>query len=174
MLPTKRIQFLDYDLVRSGRFSANELALLNIIQSFSERCEMNQGYLAKAMNKSTRTIQRTINSLVAKGMIRRTYTTFKRCVLVIVTLDVQKHLKTASGMMKQALKAVKKKTKNLMKSTDMTSMSDLIMTSMSQPTRTETQEIKLLKPEIINLKPRHFDINKAKEEALRKLGVCTY
>lgn len=170
---TVRSQFLDYNLIRSGRFNANELAFLNILVSFSERCEMTQAYLSKAMNKSIPTIRRTIKSLIQKGIVTRTYTLFKRCVIKIVSLEEQKKLLSMAGMIKQAFKIAKKKTKNLIKSSYRSQVNELNRSSVIEPTRNETQEIKQLKIDINlgqkdSLKPKIMDLNKAKEEAIAR------
>ena len=134
---TDRAQFLHYDLIRSGRFTSNELALLNIINSYSQRCELKQEELAKMVTKSVATVRRTINSLISKGIIDRTYTVFKRCVLRIRTLDQQKELMTLGGILKQVLNRRKKS----MKSSDRSPMSEVNRSPMSEPTRSKTQEI---------------------------------
>lgn len=166
---TKRSQFLDYNLIRSGRFNSNELALLNVIITFSDRCEMSQGYLAKAINKSIPTIRRTINGLIKKGIVTRSYTVFKRCVIRIVSLDVQKSLMTISGILKQAIKSAKKHGKNLIKSNYRSPVSELNRSPMIEPTRSKTEEIKHIKiDKKLELKPKAIDLNRTKEEALAR------
>lgn len=174
---TVRSQFLDYNLIRSGRFNANELALLNVIVTFSDRCEMNQTYLAKAINKSIPTIRRTIKSLLQKGIITRTYTLFKRCLIRVVSLDEQKKLLSMTGMIKQALKIAKNKTKNVIKSSYRSSVNVLNRSSVIEPTRNETKEKKQIKIDTfleqkLDLKPKTFDLNKAKEEAIAKFKAA--
>lgn len=141
---TVRDQFLDYDLIRSGRFSANEIALLQIIITFSKHCEMKQEYLAKAMNKSIPTVRRTIKSLINKGIINRSYTVFKRCVLKVIDLKDQKKLMSAAGIIKQVLKV----TKRSIKSTDRSPVSELNRSPVSEPTRNETLRNKTNKIEL--------------------------
>lgn len=135
---SSRSQFLDFNLTRSGFLTPVEHALLNVIMSFSDHCQMNQAYLAKAINRSVRTVQRTIRSLIEKGMIDRTYTVFKRCFIRIRSLKAQAELMTASGIIKQALKVKNSR----MKSSHTTKVSRLYLPSMSEPTRSKTQEIK--------------------------------
>lgn len=144
MSSTVRSQFLDYNLIRSGRFTPVEHALLNVIVTFSERCEMNQTYLAKAINRSVRTVQRSIDSLIKKGIIDRSYTLFKRCVIRVKTLKQQAELMTAGGILKQLLKKRKKR----VIPHDMTPVSEVITTPVSQPTRSETPRNKTIKSEL--------------------------
>jgi DNA-binding MarR family transcriptional regulator len=81
--------FIDDNLLKSGRFDANEIAVLAIISSYSNCCTITQSELAKMINKSVPTVKRTIKSLVEKGVITKTYTLFKRCVLRIVPAHEQ-------------------------------------------------------------------------------------
>lgn len=133
---TIRDQYLHYDLIRSGRFNSNELAMLQVIATYSQRCELKQSELARIMNKSIATIRRTMNSLISKGIIVRTYTVFKRCVLKIKSLKEQKELMTGLGI----IKLIQKRTKSLMKSNDRSRMNELNRSPMSEPTRSKTQE----------------------------------
>lgn len=80
-----------------------EMAVLQYIQTYSTFCAPpSLKIMASAMQTSERTLRRTINLLVSKGMLIKRYRCFKRLHLEIVSLAVQKTLHGA-GMVKKAL-----------------------------------------------------------------------
>jgi DNA-binding MarR family transcriptional regulator len=135
---TKRNQFVNYQLIRSNRFTPNERAVIQIIESYSDRCELKHSDIATMLNRSVSTVQRAIRGLIEKGMIVRTYTVFKRCVLRLKSLAEQKELLSFAGLIKQIART--KKTR--MKSSDLSSMTELDRSSVTEPTRSKTLEIK--------------------------------
>ena len=104
-----RTNYIDFKLLRSGRFTPNEVAVLTIIFSYSEYSKLTYAEIGKMLNRSATTIKRTVKSLVEKGIITKTYTLFKKCVLKIVSLQEQAKLLTASGIVQQVLKVVSAK-----------------------------------------------------------------
>lgn len=139
---TQRTQVISYELVRSGKLTTVENALINYIGTFSQECRFKLSDIARGMQKSTRTVQRAINGLLKKGLINRRYTLFKRCVLSLASLEIQiKFAKNGLSMIKSILNFSKKNFKNKKnptKSSDVTSMSDHDVTSMSCSTREKT------------------------------------
>jgi cytidine deaminase len=61
------------------------------------------------INKSVPTVKRTIKSLIEKGVITKTYTLFKKCILKLVSLQEQAKLMTPSGIINQVIKVIKNK-----------------------------------------------------------------
>lgn len=177
--PTSRVQFIHYNLLRSGRLSANEIAMLSVIQSYSQRCELKQIDIARSLNKSISTVRRTMNSLITKGLIVRTYTVFKRCVLRLASLKEQELLMTSWGVVKQALKAAK----NLMKSSDRSPMSELNRSPMNEPTRSNNLRNKTEKSDL-NFNDRSSESERERQRRIenerqrqlfefkKKYGVC--
>lgn len=136
---TDRTQFVSYDLLRSGKINCVESAVINYINSFSKECRVKLSEIARGIQKSVRTVQRAINSLLKKGLINRTYTTFKRCVLSLMNLEIQtKVAKDGLAIVKNIFNWSSKNKKNSTKSSDVTSVSDHDVTSVSHPTRNET------------------------------------
>lgn len=144
MEKTQRTNLLNYDLMRSNRFNRNERALLSILVTYSQHCSVSQGQLADWLCCSISTVQRTIRSLIAKGMIRKTYTLFKRCVLKLVSLDAQRELMSAGGIIKQVFKSATRQRKKY----DRSQLPQPDLSPKTEPTRKETQEIKLGKSEL--------------------------
>jgi DNA-binding Lrp family transcriptional regulator len=99
--------FIDDHILKSGRFDANEIAVLAIISSYSNCCTITQSELAKMINKSVPTVKRTIKSLIEKGVITKEYTLFKKCILKLVSLQEQAKLMTPSGIINQVIKVIK-------------------------------------------------------------------
>jgi DNA-binding MarR family transcriptional regulator len=141
---TIRSQFIDYNLIRSGRLSPTEAALLQIIGSFSEYCASRQADIAKMMNRSTATVKRATTGLLEKGYITKTYTLFKRCVLKVVPLEKQKALLGPNGALRQIFKLARLKRKR----PDSSPVSQLNSSPVSQSTRKETAENKTKKIEL--------------------------
>lgn len=134
MSATIRAQYLDYDLIRSNRLNPIEQRLLQIIVSYSERCSLRQSDLAAMMCRSVATVKRATKSLVEKGFIDKKYTTFKRCVLRVVTMAKQKELMSGFGSLRQIFKRARLRKKV----PDSSSVNHLDSSPMSRPTRSET------------------------------------
>ena len=140
MSQNSRSQYISHQLSTSGLLSIQELSLLTIINSRPHYCLENLSELARMMTRSVRTVQRTIEKLVSKGIIKRTYTTFKRLKLEIVAMSKQNDLLNG-GLIAQVFKycAFKKKKKiRHLDSTnhdslhDITYLSGINMTTMSE------------------------------------------
>ena len=134
-----RRQSLDFTLIRSGQFNANELAVLTYVWSFSEYCAPKTlGDIARAIHKSDRTVRRAIDMLVTKGILTKTYRCFKKVTLRIVDLSHQKALRGA-GMIK---KVVLNSRKLLNKRSHRSSMSESIRSSTTEPIQNKDPENK--------------------------------
>jgi DNA-binding MarR family transcriptional regulator len=127
-----RSQYISHKLITSTMLSIQEISLLSIINSRPHYCLENLTELGRLMNRSARTVQRTIEKLVSKGIVKRTYTTFKRLKLVIVSMAEQESLLNG-GIMAQVFKYCSFKKRKKIKGLrhDTTSMSELNTTLMS-------------------------------------------
>ena len=107
-----RTQYLHYMLPEAGILTSNEVHLLEIVKSRPQYYLENLSTLAASMNKSRRTVQYIINKLVMKGFLKKKYTTFKRMILTITSMEEQKKL-MSGGMIAQVFKycAFKKRPK---------------------------------------------------------------
>lgn len=151
-------QSVDFVLIRSGQFSTVELAVISYINSFSEYCAPRAiADIGVAIGKSERTVRRAIDSLVLKGMITKTYRTFKRVTLRLVDLAHQKSIRGV-GMIKKVIRNVRKSHN---KSSDRTSMTDLIRTSMTEPIQNKDQE---------NKRSSEFNFFNKKETAMEQIA----
>ena len=167
MSATTRVQFLDYNLIRSGQFSVLELGMLEVIYSFSEYSQITMQNLGRAIQRSERTARRLVNGLVRKGIITKQYTFYKKCRLQIIPLAEQAKLK-GIGMVKAVIKTVKKTIKNPMKSSYRTPVTDPDRTFMTDSIRSKTLEEKQIN---IELKPRVINIEETKRQALLKFAL---
>lgn len=137
-----RSQFLDFKLMREGKFSCVEQALLARIADFSQgiystvQREHTLAWLAKVLNKSTSTVRRAINSLVSKGILTKRYGVFKTLILKIIPLAQQEQLRGA-GMIKKAVSLIHKRLKLKRKSPERSSMNDLDKLSVNEPIKNE-------------------------------------
>ena len=83
---TQRISFL---LSESSLISPLEGRLLQILNSRPLYYKDKLGEIATKMQRSIRTVQRVIDSLVKKGLVLRRYSKFKRLILQLVSLPMQ-------------------------------------------------------------------------------------
>jgi hypothetical protein len=135
---TTRVQYLDFNLIRSGFIKRSEHAILSYISSFSNRCCSKLDDIAIGTGYSRRTVQYAINKLVQKGLLKKSYTTFKRCVLQIVDLSVQKTLNSGSQILKSVFRFAKRIKKSSTKSSDVQNTTCPDVQTHTQPTRLET------------------------------------
>lgn len=109
---SQRTQYLSYKLMESSILSCQERALLQVICNRPNFCLENLDNLARTINKSSRTVQRLIKSLVEKGIIIKKYTNYKRVILTLVSIEDQDKIATGEGLMNQAFKLAKLKKKH--------------------------------------------------------------
>ncbi len=123
--------YVHYDLIRSGQLSPQELALLTLITSHSGYCLQTAATLGRQMQRCERTVRRHIDSLVAKGIITKKYTVYKKMILKIVD--------KASQILLAGTKSVGNMLSNLVnKSTYRTDDSSLHRTESTQPSIKKT------------------------------------
>lgn len=140
MTKTERVQFVDFEMIRSVPMSPVEKALIGYIASFSECCAPKTiEMIGKSVNRSDRTIRRAINSLCARGLIKKTYRCFKRVRLQLVSRKAQRELMKAGVMIGNMLRQVSKKTREKYYRS---SVSELNRSSVSEPNREENQKNK--------------------------------
>lgn len=124
-----RTQYLSYKLLDMPLLSPTERALLQIIHIRPEYCLENLAAIGRSINRSARTVQRAITTLMQKGIITRKYTTFKRLILRIVSIDEQDKI-ASGGVISQVFKFCKF-AKSKKKRHDTTSVSGSNTTSVS-------------------------------------------
>jgi hypothetical protein len=143
--PEKQRQSICYQLTRSGQFTPIEIAVLQYVSTYSDYCIPPRiAIIGKALQRCEKTIRRAINSLVAKGVLIKKYTVFKRVFLRIVDHSVQKS-KLGGEMVKQVLSKYLKPKKYVY---DRTLMSVIQRTSMSEPIKSKTEKEKNHKIEL--------------------------
>lgn len=149
---TKNNQIISYKMHRTRLISPWEHRLLCFIASYSNYCDMKQAEIAELTHTSVRTIRRAMKGLLQKGLITRRYRLFKRCVLSVVTMDIQNAFLTGSGLIKQAFKAAlnlkkngKKRAKTSIISNDRPQGAELNGTSETQSTRETHKKETLLR-----------------------------
>lgn len=135
---TERTQLPYGPLTRSKQISANEHAVLRVIESHTQFLRVSLSELGEQIQKSARTVQRIINSLVRKGLIKKKYTLFKKLKLSIVSIEEQKKL-MKFGMVKHALRKVWKSKR---KQPYTPPVSDIITPPMSDSTKDKTEKNK--------------------------------
>lgn len=101
---TKRSQFVNYELIRTGQLNANEIAVIAWVNTFSEYCLIPKlSDVANKLSWGERKLRYVINSLVSKGILRKTHVCFKKIKLQLVSLAEQAALK-GIGMIKKVLR----------------------------------------------------------------------
>ena len=132
-------QSISYQIARSGQLSANELAVLHIISTYSEYCcPRRVADIGVMIKKSERTVRRALYGLIAKGLVKRTYTVFKRLVLRIVSHDIQR------GLFGQNLveKIVGKSVKRHKYSYDRSKTTEVVRSTVAEPIKSKTEREK--------------------------------
>lgn len=127
-----RSQYISHELIINGLLSSLDISVLAYINTRPQYCLENLETIAKAIHRSKRTIQRSLERLVGKGIIKRRYTTFKRLVLTIVSLDEQKEITKTGGVLNM-LKYCAFKNRKRDAMIQATEMSQLKATEMSHP-----------------------------------------
>jgi len=77
-------QFLSNKLIRSGKFKPMELSILMLVSTYSEECKIPLALLTSMVNRSIRTVQKAIDSLVSKGALTKRHGLFNRVILKTV------------------------------------------------------------------------------------------
>jgi DNA-binding Lrp family transcriptional regulator len=80
-----------------------ERSLLQVVSTRPQYCLENLNELGRLLQRSARTVQRAITTLTQKGILKKTYTMFKRIKLVLATLDEQDKI-AKGGPIAQALR----------------------------------------------------------------------
>jgi DNA-binding Lrp family transcriptional regulator len=110
-----------------------ERSLLQVVSTRPQYCLENLNELGRLLQRSARTVQRAITTLTQKGILKKTYTMFKRIKLVLATLDEQDKI-AKSGPIAQALRYcnfMKSKKKKSDAVYDTTSVSGIYTTPVS-------------------------------------------
>jgi len=157
-----RTQYLNYNYIISMPLNPVERSLLQVIHTRPQYCLENLEELGRLIQRSARTVQRAITTLVQKGILKKTYTLFKRIKLVLASMEEQ--LKIAkSGPIAQALRFCNFKKSQRKKSDavdDTTSVSGIYTTPMSGPISSSNKEKSI---------PRTFkNFDEIKKEMLMK------
>lgn len=164
-----RTQYLSYKLLDLPLLSPTERALLQIIHIRPEYCLENLASLGRSINRSARTVQRAITTLIQKGIITKKYTTFKRIILKIVPLEDQEKI-ASGGVISQVFKFCKF-AKSKIKRPDTTLMSGIDTTSVSEPIN-KSNKIKSIPNAILkNLDFGHKNIENEKKRQLEAYKV---
>jgi hypothetical protein len=112
-----------------------ERSLLQVVSTRPQYCLENLNELGRLLQRSARTVQRAITTLTQKGILKKTYTMFKRIKLVLATLNEQDKI-AKSGPIAQALRYcnfMKSKKKKSDAVYDTTSVSGIYTTPVSHP-----------------------------------------
>lgn len=144
---------------QKGSFlTSTEKAVINYIGSYTHDVHKHQYIVALDLGISVRTLQRAINKLIKYGLIIRWYSYFKRVIYKLVSIEAQiaivqnicaNGIQTARNFAEKIADKIRKKP---MKSNDLTPVSDLIMTAVSQ----STKEDKTKENNIINIEKGDF------------------
>lgn len=137
-----RSQYLSYKLLDTSLLNPVERSLLQVITVRPEYCLENLATIAASINRSIRTVQRAIDTLLQKGIITKKYTTFKRMILRVVSIEDQDKL-ASGGLITQVLKFCKF-AKSKKKRPDMTLVSGIDTTSVSESIKSSNKENSIL------------------------------
>ena len=159
-----RTQYLSYKLLAMPLLSPTERAVLQVIHCRPEYCLENLATLGHSINRSARTVQRAITTLIQKGIITRKYTAFKRMVLRLVSLEDQD--KIASGGLISQLFKFCKFTKSKKKVHDTTSVSSPDTTSVSESIKRSNKRTSILNT---SLKKFNFEGKNLEKEKQRQI-----
>lgn len=125
-----RTQYINHEAFQKMYLSPIEASLMLHINSRPNYCLENLSTLAYAMKRSIRTVQRAIQGLLQKGLIKRKYTNYKRLILTLVSMDEQKEV-VSKGAFHQIMKFCNF-AKSKKKSSHTTLVSGLDTTSVSE------------------------------------------
>jgi hypothetical protein len=144
-----------------------ERSLLQVIHTRPQYCLENLEELGRLIQRSARTVQRAITTLVQKGILQKTYTMFKRIKLVLASLEEQSKI-AKSGPVAQALKYcnfLKYKKKKSDTVDDTTSVSGIYTTSMSGPINTSNKIKSIINTDLklMNKTPKNLELEKQRQ-----------
>lgn len=101
-------QAINFEAIRKANLNPYERAVILHVLSFSKYCLYKRlSIMAKELHMCERTLRYSINGLVEKGMLQKTYTYYKRVVLKLNTLQQQaaavgtNFIKTAANKLKK-------------------------------------------------------------------------
>lgn len=163
-----RSQYLNYTYLLSMPLSPLERALLQVVHTRPQYCLENLSELGRLLQRSARTVQRAITTLTQKGILKKTYTMFKRIKLVLVTLDEQEKIAKA-GPIAQALRYCNFKKSQRKKSDavyDTTSVSGLDTTSVAGSIN-RSNEIKSIYKSSLNFEQKKAEAQKILMEMIK-------
>lgn len=169
MSKTVRTQYVSYKFLQNIILSPTEHALINMIMIRPNYCLENLDTIGKAMSRSARTVQRTIEKLIQKGIIEKHYTTFKRIVLKIKSLADQDKI-AKNGIISQVFKfcAFKKRRKQLNNNAvyDATPVSGLDATPVSESIKRSNKEKSIINTGLKTIQKYGIDFNSHKNNQI--------
>ena len=168
-----RTQYLNYNYIITMPLNPVERALLQVIHTRPQYCLENLEELGRLIQRSARTVQRAITTLVQKGILQKSYTMFKRIKLVLATMEEQVKI-AKSGPIAQALRFCNFKKSQRKKSNavdDTTSVSGIYTTPVSGPINI-SNKIKSISKSELNFEEKRLAEKKKYLEFLTKNSAC--
>jgi predicted DNA-binding transcriptional regulator len=138
-----------FKLIQEAEFlTPIDRAVFGFITSYTKGCFRHQEVIARKLSISVRTLQRSITRLLKRGLLVRTYGVFKRVTYVAVSVARQLEIlkNPATTLLKNLLNKSKKRRKKPVNSSDLSPVSDLNTTPVSEPTKEiKKEEIQIKK-----------------------------